>query len=142
VKSILKKVKFYLQHVDGIWSVPMAFLAFWFGGILLQYLGGFGVGTYDPGFIQPFFLAVAIVIGATNAAVGGLFFTFRGLYRYLYGEKKNEKDKNGNETEKIIRINYSKIDWLKLKAWQRFVLAFCVFFYYVSAVIVVYLYLV
>jgi hypothetical protein len=131
-KKILKKLKFYLQHVDGIWSVPMVFLLFWFLGIALQYFGGVGVGTYDPGFIQPLFLAIVIVIGATNAAVGGLYFTFRGLYRYLYGQR----DEKGN-----LR-NYSKENWLKLTAWQRFIILFSVFFYYVSAVIIVYLHLV
>lgn len=130
--KILKKAKFFLQHVDGIWSVPMVFLLFWFGGVALQFFGGFGVGTYDPGFIQPLFLAIAVVIGATNAAVGGLYFTFRGLYRYLYGQR----DDNGKLK------NYAKENWLKLTPWQRFAISFGAFFYYVSAVILVYLHLV
>jgi hypothetical protein len=136
-KSFLKKLKFYLQHADGIWSVPMAFLLFWFAGIALQHFGGFGVGTYDPGFIQPLFLAIAIVTGATNAAIFLVYFNFRGLYRYLYGEKRERREGNGP-----LLINYSKIDWLKLKVWQRYLVAFGVFFYYVSAVIIVYLHLV
>jgi hypothetical protein len=132
MKKSLKKLKFYLQHVDGIWSVPLVFVTFWIAGIVLQWFGGYGVGTYDPGFIQPLFLSIGIVIGATNAAIGGLFFTFRGMYRYLYGQRD----------EKGSLRNYSKENWLKLTAWQRFAIVFFVFFYYVSAVIIVYLHLV
>lgn len=128
----MKKILFYLQHFDGIWSVPIAFLIFWFAGILLQTFFGYGAGTYDPGFIQPLFLAAAVVIGATNIAVLGIFFTFRGIYRYLYGQKKTFNDKE-------IIVNYSKINWTTLTSWQRYLIAFSVFFYYVSAVIIVYL---
>jgi hypothetical protein len=129
---MLKKIKYYLQHIDGVWSVPLAFLSFWFIGIVLQAFTGLGTGTYDPGFIQPLFLSIAVVVGATNAAVWGVYFTFRGLYKYLYGEK--------NEEGKIV--NYSKSNWTKLTSWQRFIVAFSVFFYYVSAILVVYLNLV
>lgn len=128
----MKKIKFWLQHIDGIWSVPLSFLLFWITGLVLTSVLGYGTGTYDPGFIQPLFLATAIVIGATNVAVLGVYFTFRGIYRYLYGERKNEG----------YWINYSKKDWLKLTVWQRMIMGFGVFFYYVSAVIVVYLKLV
>lgn len=126
-----KKILYYLQHVDGLWSVPVAIAGFWFAGMFLPRLFGYGTGSYDPAFIQPLFLAIAIVIGATNAAIGGLYFTFRGLYRYLYGEKKNG-----------VERNYSKENWQELTPWQRYAIAFGVFFYYVSAVIVVYLKLV
>lgn len=100
------------------------------------------MGTYDPGFIQPLFLAVLIVAGATNAALWLVNFNFRGVYRYIYGEKKRKKDRDGNETGELQRINYSKIDWTSLRVWQRYLIALGVFFYYVSAVILVYLHLV
>ena len=133
ITSVLKKIWYYLQLADGIWSVPLAFLLFWFVGIILQALFGYGAGIYDPSFVQPLFLAGAIVIGATNFAVGGIFFTFRGMYRYIYGQKR--QDGNG-------LINYSKKDWTKLTEWQRYLVTFSVFLYYVSATIVVYLKLV
>lgn len=128
----MKKIKYWLQHLDGIWSVPLTFLIFWVIGTLLQTLGGYGVGTYDLGFIQPLFLAISVVIGATNAAIFGVNFTFRGIYRYLYGERNPD----GN------LINYSKVDWLNLAPWKRYIVAFGVFFYYVSAILAVYLKLV
>jgi hypothetical protein len=131
-KQLIKKIKFWLHHIDGMWSVPLAFLVFWMTGLLLSGLFGYGTGTYDPGFIQPLFLATAIVAGATNAAIIGVYFTFRGIYKYLYGERKKDAS----------WINYSKKDWLKLAVWQRILIGFGVFFYYVSAVLVVYLKLV
>jgi hypothetical protein len=134
---MLKKLKYYIQHIDGVWSIPLAFLSFWIIGIVLQSLTGYGTGTYDPGFIQPLFLSIAVVIGATNAAVWGVNFTFRGLYKYLYGQKVTDQ-----ASKESRHINYSKKDWKALTVWQRYIVAFFVFFYYVSAILIVYLKLV
>jgi hypothetical protein len=131
--AVLKKIKYYLQLIDGVWSVPLAFGAFWFIGVGMQTLFGYETGFYDVAFIQPLFLAAAVVIGATNIAVGGIYFTFRGLYRFLYGEKNKQ-------TGEIV--NYSKYNWKSLTSWQRFLITLFVFFYYVTATIVVYLKLV
>lgn len=131
-QTLWKKIKWGLQHLDGIWSVPLAFFAFYFVGLFLTTTFGYGTGFYDPAFIQPLFLAGAVVVGATNIAVMGLYFTFRGLYRYLYGRK----DADG----KIV--NDSKTDWKNLNVWQRFIIAFSSFFFFVVAIIIVYLNLV
>ena len=64
IKTLLKKALYYIQLVDGVWSVPLMFILFWLVGITLQLLFGFGTGIYDPSFIQPLFLAGAIVLGA------------------------------------------------------------------------------
>lgn len=128
-KSVWKKIKWGLQHMDGIWSVPLAFAAFYFVGLGLTILFGYGTGFYDPAFIQPLFLAGAVVIGATNMAVLGLYFTFRGLYRYLYGRR--------NSAGEIV--NDSKDDWKILPVCTRFTFAFCSLFFFVVAIIVVYL---
>jgi hypothetical protein len=135
----MKKIKYYLQLVDGIWSVPLAIAGFWLIGSLFTAVFGLAAGTYDIGFWQPLFLAAGIVIGATNIAVWGMYFTFRGLYRYLYGQKIQERDEKGVLTGKEIRINYSKKDWLKLPISHRYLVAFGVFTYFVSAIIIVYL---
>lgn len=129
-----KKLIFWLQHADGIWSVPLIIAFFWLAGNILQAVGGYGTGSYDLAFVQPLLLAIGIVVGATNAAIWGVFFTFRGLYRYMYGQRKY--DAPGG------RINYSKIDWLKLTVWQRYLVAFGCFFFFVAAILLVYLKLV
>ena len=129
MKNFFKKVLYLLQQFDGIWSVPLAFITFWLVGLMLQTYFGYGTGTYDLGFIQPLFLAAAIVIGATNFATVGIFFTFRGLFRYIYG--------------KAYSSNLSsKTDFNQLPVGQRFLVAFGTFLYLVTAVIVVYLKLV
>lgn len=128
----MKKLKYFLQHIDGIWSVPLAFFIFWFVGLAITSLFGYGTGTYDPGFIQPLFLASTVVIGATNVTVWGMYFTFRGLYRYLYGEK---------DAAGTLR-NYSKENWIKLTPWQRFIVAYSVFFCFFFAILLVFLKLV
>lgn len=129
MKNFFKKTFYLLQLFDGIWSVPLAFTTFWLVGLMLQTYFGFGTGTYDMGFIQPLFLAAAIVIGATNFATVGIFFTFRGLFRYIYGKKQ-------------FPTRTSKEDFAGLTIGQRFLVAFGTFLYFVTAVIVVYLKLV
>lgn len=128
MQNLLKKLKYTLQQFDGLWSVPFSFFLFWFVGVILTTIFGYGTGSYDMAFIQPLFLAGAVVIGATNFAVMGMYFTIRGLYRYLYGEKKSDGS----------IVNYSKRNWLSLTVWQRFLLTFFVLFYFSTAVIFVY----
>ena len=137
IKAFAKKLLYYIQLVDGIWSVPLCFFLFFICGYILSMFFGYTTGFYDPSFIQPLFLAATIVIGATNVAVGGLYFTFRGLYKYLYGGYYPDKYKGGKK-----RFNYSKRDWLKLEIWQRFIIAFSVFFFFLAATIIIYLKLV
>lgn len=127
----MKKVKYFLQLFDGFWSVPLAFVGFWMVGTVLSTFNA-ATGVYDVSFIQPLLLAVAVVVGAANAAIAGLYFSFRGLYRFIYGTKDSEGKP----------INFSKIKWKALTAWQQFVIALSVFFCYFFAVILVYLKLV
>lgn len=123
----MKKLKFLLQHIDGIWSLPVAFFIFWFVGSGLLSVFGYGTGTYDPGLLQAFFLATFIVIGATNVVVWGLYFNFRILYKFMYGERDPEG--------KII--NYSKNKWKSLTSWQQYVVCLFVFFSYFWAIVIV-----
>jgi len=122
-----KKIKYFLQMYDGIWSVPFAFFGYWFLGIALMYFD-VSAGTYDLAFVQPFALACAIVIGASNVSVLGLYFGFRGFFRFLYGSNSDN-----------ILINKSKEEWENLKTWQKFVFSLGVFFCYFWAVVIVYL---
>lgn len=129
-KSPLKKLKWFLQQYDGLWSVPIAFFAFYFVGLFVTSFFGYGTGFYDPAFIQPLFLAGAVVVGATNMGVLGLYFTIRGFYRYLYGHKDKETGVVSNE---------SKEDWKKLPVCVKFALALFSLFFFVAAIITVYL---
>lgn len=126
-----KKLKFFLQLRDGLWSVPLAFFIYVFVGIGLGWLFGYGTGTYDPGFIHPLFLAVAVVFGAVNSASITLYFGMRGLHRYIWGEKKDGQ-----------LVNQSKEDFKSLQPWQRIIIAFISLLFFVFSTLLVYLKLV
>ena len=127
----MKKILYYLQHFDGFWSVPLGFLAFFFVGLLLSATFGLAVGQYDLAFIQPLFLAGTVVVGATNMAVLGLFFTFKTIYKYLYGFKYLDG-----------YVNHSKEDFYSLTPIQRLCVSLFTFTYFLSLIIIVYLNLV
>lgn len=124
-----KKVIYLLQLWDGVWSVPLAFAGFWIIGVILTGWFGAAAGTYDPGFIQPLLLAGAVVIGVTNLSVMGLYFSLRGIFRFLYGQKNNEGQ----------RVNYSKIKWKALTPFQQFGIALFCLFFYMTLITIVYL---
>lgn len=123
---------YYIQFFDGLWSVPLGFFLFFFVGLLLSYTFGMAVGNYDLAFIQPLFLAGTVVVGATNMAVLGLRFTFRTIFRYLYGHR----DKDG------FIVNFSKDDFLKTEPTFRLCVSLFIFLYFLTAILWVYLSLV
>jgi hypothetical protein len=127
-----KKIKHFLEQYDGIWSFPAAVFAFWFVGMLLPGLFGFATGVYDMAFIQPLFLALAVVVFAVNASVVGLYFTFRGIFRFFYGYRLQ----NG-----FIK-NHSKELWKQLPIVWQYGYAFLLFAFMAVLVIVVYLHLI
>lgn len=129
MKNIKKKIVYFLQMFDGIWSVPLAFGMFWVFGVVMTLLFGDTTGVYDMAFMQPLFLAAAIVIGASNIAVLGLYFTFRGIYKHVYGFKNSHG----------VVINKSKEAWEDLKPLEQIVISFSVFFLFFFAVVMVYL---
>ena len=128
----MKKVIYYLQLLDGIWTVPLGFFIFFFVGLILSSAFGMAVGQYDMAFIQPLFLAGTIVVGATNMAIWGLYFTFKGLYKYLYGYV----------SETGLTVNDSKNDFSKLEPIQKICVALFSFCFFVVCILVVYLNLV
>ena len=76
----MKRIKFLLQLIDGLWSVPLGFFIFFGSGLFLSSVFGMAVGQYDMAFIQPLFLAGTIVLGATNIAVLGLYRVHNSIY--------------------------------------------------------------
>jgi hypothetical protein len=46
---IAKKIKYFLQKFDGVWSVPLTIAGFWLLGTILVSVFGFAAGTYDIG---------------------------------------------------------------------------------------------
>ena len=62
----MKRIKFLLQLIDGLWSVSLGFFIFFGSGLFLSSVFGMAVGQYDMAFIQPLFLAGTIVVGANK----------------------------------------------------------------------------
>jgi len=99
-------MKKFLKKFDGLWALPLAFALFVLAGYLLQSVGGFGTGSYDIAFIQPLFLATAIVIGATNAVVWGLWFTFRDFHKQIYSKTgRTEFSKLNDKFKTIVSLS-------------------------------------
>lgn len=130
----LKRTKYRFLLFDGFWSVPLGFFLFFFFGLLLSTAFGMAVGQYDLAFIQPLFLAGTVVVGATNMSVLGLKFTFRELFKYLYGD--SDQYFQGKP------VNKSKIDFHSLTPIQRLWLALFLFCFFVVCILTVYLNLV
>jgi len=132
----MKKLIYYLQLFDGLWSVPLGFFIFFLVGLVLSSFFGMAVGSYDLAFIQPLFLAGTIVIGATNMATLGLMFTFRELFRYLYGRRSKLKNSSLNY------YNLSKEDFYNLNPLQRLCVSLFLFLFFILAILIVFLKLV
>lgn len=124
------KVKFYVQLRSGFLTVPILFLFYYMAGVLLAYLFGRTTGFYDPAFIQPLFLAGAVVWGSTTLAKLIIYFNYRTLHRYIWGVHK--------PAEKII-INYSKDDFKQLTNQQRICVSAITVLFYVLLIALVFL---
>src|SRR6185436_7177114 len=124
-----KRILYFFQQFDGIWSVPLTFFMYWLVGIILTGIFGYSTGTYDLGFIQPLFLAAAVVIGATNFAVVGIYFTLRSIYRYIYGRKDSH----------VHTVNHSKEDFKTMKPVYKVLISLFVLFYYITAILICYI---
>lgn len=85
IKEYFKKVIRYLQIFDGIWSIPLAFLAFFLAGRLgYEYFGDALISTE---YVQLVAMAIFILIIGNFVVYLGINFNFRKLQRYIYGEQ-------------------------------------------------------
>lgn len=111
----MKKLKHWLLLYDGIWSIPLALLMFVLCGTVIQWFFADPLypentpGFYDPSFIQAAFFASAMLVFVNFAAWLGLYFNFRGVWRYYAGKFNPDN----------TMVNESKTDFLKLKSWQK-----------------------
>jgi len=108
MRTILKSIKYRLQLFDGLWSVPLAFVAFTaFGYISSIY---FGDPLISMEYLQQVLLAGLILVFANFVAFLGGYFNFRGLQKYFYSREIKVETRN------------------KLTAWQRIKLYLWVYF--------------
>jgi hypothetical protein len=98
----MKKFLYYLQLFDGLWSVPIAFLVFFFGGYAsFKYFGDAIISTE---YLQQVLLAGLILIFANFMAFLGGFFNFRSLQGYFYSREVKDHVKSNLSTWQRIKL--------------------------------------
>jgi hypothetical protein len=108
MKNVIKKLTYSLQLYDGVWSVPVAFLAFFLAGKYgYEYFGDALISTE---YIQVVFMAALILIFANFVVFLGINFNFRSLQRYFYSTEIKDHIKS------------------ELNVWQRIKLYLFVYF--------------
>ena len=85
MKTILKSIKYRLQLFDGLWSIPLAFVAFTaFGYISSVY---FGDPLISIEYLQQVLLAALILVFANFVVFLGINFNFRKLQKDFYSKE-------------------------------------------------------
>ena len=98
----MKKILYYLQKYDGVWSIPVAFLAFFLAGkYSYEYFGDALISTE---YLQHVFLASLILIFANFVVFLGINFNFRSLQRYFYSEEIKRDVVNNLTTWQRIKL--------------------------------------
>ena len=91
MKKLLKQTIYKFQLFDGLWSIPVAFIAFMLVGTFsMQY---FGDPLISIEYLQQVMLAGLILVFANFVAFLGGYFNFRGLQRYFYSRELKSETK-------------------------------------------------
>jgi hypothetical protein len=107
-QSTVKSVKYRLQLFDGIWSIPLAFLAFVYGGYLSNTY--FGDPLISIQYLQQVMMAAMILVFANFVVFLGINFNFRKLQQDFYSRDLRTTAKN------------------RLSSWQKIKLYLAVYF--------------
>jgi hypothetical protein len=104
MKRIIRK----LQLFDGVWSIPLAFIAFTFFGYLSS--AYFGDPLISIEYLQQVLLAALILVFANFVVFLGINFNFRNLQKSFYSKELKQ---------------YAGME---LNSWQRIKLYLFVYF--------------
>jgi hypothetical protein len=108
MRTILKSIKYRLQLFDGLWSIPLAFVAFaYFGYLSALY---FGDPIISIEYIQQVAMSALILVVANFVVFLGINFNFRALQKDFYSKELKY---------------YAKME---LTSWQKIKLYFVVYF--------------
>jgi hypothetical protein len=84
MKDLIKAIKYKLQLFDGLWSIPLAFVAFTaFGYISSVY---FGDPLISIEYLQQVLMAALILVFANFVVFLGINFNFRQLQKDFYSK--------------------------------------------------------
>jgi hypothetical protein len=114
VKSnTLKSLRYKLQLIDGLWSIPLAFLVFAVSGTVS--VAYFNDAIISTEYIQYIVLAALVMVFANFVVFLGIRFNFRALQREIYNK------------EVKYEIN------TYLTTWQKVVLYLLLYAFYFAA---------
>lgn len=112
-RNAFKSLRYKLQLLDGLWSIPLAFLVFAISGTVS--VAYFNDAIISTEYIQFIVLAALVMVFANFVVFLGIRFNFRALQREIYN--KEVKDE----------IN------TYLTTWQKVVLYLLLYAFYFAA---------
>jgi hypothetical protein len=111
--NTLKSLRYKLQLIDGLWSIPLAFLVFAVSGTVS--VAYFNDAIISTEYIQYIVLAALVMVFANFVVFLGIRFNFRALQREIYNK------------EVKYEIN------TYLTTWQKVVLYLLLYAFYFAA---------
>jgi hypothetical protein len=126
----MKKIKFYLQLWDFVWSVPLAIFTFLLFSLFGHLIFGDGFAGYDPAFIQAAIYAGLILVIGNGVVWIGIYFNWRKIFRYHSGHWSTRKEDNHT-----FWFNKSKIDFDNITPIQRICVTLFLYCFYFLAYI-------
>jgi len=111
--NTLKSLRYKLQLMDGLWSIPLAFLVFALSGTMS--VAYFNDAIISTEYIQFIVLAALVMVFANFVVFLGIRFNFRALQREIYNK------------EVKYEIN------TYLTTWQKVVLYLLLYAFYFAA---------
>jgi hypothetical protein len=112
-KVDLKGLRYKLQLLDGLWSIPLAFLLFAVSGTMS--VAYFGDALISTEYIQFVILAALVMVFANFVVFLGIRFNFRALQREIYNKE----------------VKYEINSYLT--TWQKVVLYLLLYSFYFAA---------
>jgi hypothetical protein len=112
-KVDFKKLRYKLELLDGLWSIPLAFLVFAISGTVS--VAYFNDAIISTEYIQYIVLAALVMVFANFVVFLGIRFNFRALQREIYNK------------EVKYEIN------TYLTTWQKVLLYLCLYAFYFAA---------
>jgi hypothetical protein len=108
-----KSLRYKLELLDGLWSIPLAFLVFAISGTVS--VAYFNDAIISTEYIQYIVLAALVMVFANFVVFLGIRFNFRALQREIYNK------------EVKYEIN------TYLTTWQKVLLYLCLYAFYFAA---------
>lgn len=91
LRERLRNLGRFLEIWDWIWTLPLGALLYWGFGWFFGAVMGMAVGNFDLSFLQPLFLAMTVVTGASVCSIYILRFHWKAIYRFIYSSRLTDE---------------------------------------------------